>query len=88
VRALSQDLQINPNTAHKIVLTLIAQGLLEVRPGIGTTVSSTRAATRGQRRTLLDEPVERLVVEARRLLLDVDDLVEAVRRHWIRLEKD
>ena len=38
VRTLSQELRINPNTAHKIVATLIADGLLAVRPGIGTVI--------------------------------------------------
>ncbi len=35
VRALSLELKINPNTAHKIVAALVADGLLEVRPGVG-----------------------------------------------------
>ena len=38
VRALSQELKINPNTAHKIVASLVEDGLLEVRAGIGTVV--------------------------------------------------
>ena len=42
VRALSQELKINPNTSHKIVAALIERGLLAVRPGIGTVVSSSR----------------------------------------------
>ena len=33
VRALSQELRINPNTAHRIVGTLVRDGLLEVRYG-------------------------------------------------------
>src|SRR5216117_3157331 len=36
VRTLSQELKINPNTAHKIVAALVDQGFLHVRPGIGT----------------------------------------------------
>ena len=78
VRVLSQDLRINPNTAHKVVGTLVSEGLLEVRPGIGTVVSRAPAATRGQRRTLLREETERLVVEARKLSLDLEEVVEAV----------
>jgi GntR family transcriptional regulator len=34
VRQLSQELRINPNTAHKIVTHLTAEGLLDVQPGI------------------------------------------------------
>ena len=39
VRTLSLALKINPNTAHKIVAALVEDGLLEVRPGIGTVVT-------------------------------------------------
>ena len=38
VRALSTALKINPNTAHKVIAHLLADGLLEVRPGVGTVV--------------------------------------------------
>src|ERR1051325_9751115 len=39
VRMLSVELKINPNTAHKVVTTLLNEGLLEVMPGIGTVVA-------------------------------------------------
>jgi GntR family transcriptional regulator len=87
VRTLSQELRINPNTAHKVVATLVGEGLLEVRPGIGTVVARAPAATRAQRRTLLSEDVERLVVEARKLSLDEDEVVDAIRDQWRRLNK-
>lgn len=82
VRALSQELRINPNTGHKIVSALVAEGLLEVHPGIGTVVAKAPAASRAQRRALLKEDVERIVVEARKLSLDVDEVVDAVRDRW------
>ena len=82
VRALSQELRINPNTAQKAVATLTEENLLKVRPGIGTVVAQARPATREQIAELLGEDVERLAVEARKLHLDCDDLVQALRRHW------
>ena len=85
VRALSLHLRINPNTAHKVVATLVAEGLLEVRPGIGTLVARAPAATRGQRRALLQEETERLVVEARKLSLDLQSVLDAVEEQWKRL---
>jgi len=88
VRALSQELRINPNTAQRIVSTLVAQGLLEVHPGIGTRVSATRTTpTRSERQALLREDVEALVVEAKRLHFDLDDLLDAVKSHWHALER-
>lgn len=87
VRALSQELKINPNTAQRIISTLVAQGLLEVHPGIGTRVAATRTPTRAERQALLRKNVEALVVEAKRLHLDVDDLIDAVQSHWHALER-
>ena len=46
VRALSKDLKINPNTAHKIVAHLVSEGFLETRPGIGTVVAALPDSTR------------------------------------------
>lgn len=87
VRVLSRELRINPNTAHKVVGTLTSDGLLEVRPGIGTFVAARQAADARDRRALLREDVERLVVEARHLDLDVHDVVDAVIEHWARLDR-
>ena len=82
VRALSQDLKINPNTAHKIVAALIERGLLVVRPGIGTVVSSERPEASADQRAILDDEAERLVVEAKRAGLSLQDVITSVRTHW------
>lgn len=87
VRVLSQQLRINPNTAHKVVSQLVQQGLLEVRPGIGTVVRQAPPASPAQRRQLLREELEHLVVEAKKLSLDFKDVLEAVREHWNGLDK-
>ena len=86
VRTLSQELKINPNTAQKVLTTLVERGLLETRPGIGTSVATWKpAALAGRRATRTDQladQIERLVVDAKRLGLDVSDLVDAIRREW------
>ena len=61
---------------------LIRRGLLEVRPGVGTTVCAAPRAPARQRSALLKDELERLVVEAKRLSLDLDALIDAVREHW------
>jgi GntR family transcriptional regulator len=86
VRTLSQELRINPNTAQRIIGLLVTQGLLEVLPGIGTRVAAARAAARADRQSLLTKDVEALVVEARRLQLELDDLVDAVSTQWAALD--
>jgi GntR family transcriptional regulator len=85
VRALSQALKINPNTAHKIISALIEQGLLVVRPGIGTVVGGGQPMPAAARRLLLEDDAERLVVEAKRAGLSLNDVVAAIRRHWARM---
>jgi GntR family transcriptional regulator len=87
VRALSQDLKINPNTAHKIVGALVEQGLLVVRPGIGTVVAEGRPAGAPARRLLLEDAVERLVVDGRRAGITLEDLLAALRKHWMKTER-
>jgi GntR family transcriptional regulator len=87
VRTLSKALKINPNTAHKVITHLIAEGILEVRSGIGTVVAEPAASTAAERGNLLKKELEQLVVEAKQLGLGLDDVTSAVARHWENLEK-
>ena len=82
VRVLSQELAINPNTAQKIVGTLIERGLLEPRPGIGTIVADWQPTANPARRAALESQIERLVVDAKQLGLPMSDVLDAVRRAW------
>lgn len=85
VRELSQALKISPGTAHKVVAELRRKGLLEVRPGIGTVVAAGGDASPAERRALLSERVEELVVEAKRLGLAESDVREAIASRWAEL---
>ncbi len=85
VRALSKELKINPNTAHKVVTQLVTEGLLEVRPGTGTVVAGRTASTAAERSNLIKKELEQLVVEAKKLGLGLDAVLDAVRKHWQRL---
>jgi GntR family transcriptional regulator len=87
VRELSQELKINPNTAHKVVTELVRSGILEVRPGIGTVVTLDRRISTQERRQLLSNEVEQLVVEAKRLDVNLEDLVDAVTQRWNDLKR-
>ena len=85
VRALSKELKINPNTAHKIVAHLVSEGLLETRPGIGTVVAEMPDSTRKERTQLLGHEIEELVVEAKRLGIGREEMLAAIAEHWQRL---
>jgi GntR family transcriptional regulator len=82
VRALSKELRINPNTAHKAVTELINAGLLAMHPGIGTVVATPPDATPGERTRLLGPQIEELVVEARRLGVDQDELLRSIAKQY------
>jgi GntR family transcriptional regulator len=87
VRTLAADLKIHPNTAHKVVQHLIQERWLEVRPGVGTIVAEVPQARAGERKRVLDQDVEQLVVEAMRVGLTEEDLLQAVQAQWARLER-
>lgn len=86
VRKLSQELRINPNTAHKAVAVLIEEKLLEVQPGIGTVVSEVYAASRQQKAVLLGKSIEQLVVETMRLGVPKEELFQAITKQWEKLK--
>jgi GntR family transcriptional regulator len=87
VRSLAADLKIHPNTAHKVIQHLVHERWLEVRPGIGTVVAEPPKARAGDRRRLLQEEVEQLVVEAKRVGADLEEVLQAVESHWKSLQK-
>jgi len=88
VRALSRELKIHPNTAHKVIAELTSEGLLEVLPGIGTIVARRQPGSAGDRRRLLGREVEQLVVEAKKIGVPLDAVLQAVTEHWEELHND
>lgn len=86
VRMLSAELHINPNTAHKVITHLLNEGLLAVLPGTGTVVAQLPRSTAAERSRLLENEVEQLVVEAKRLGLSLHDVTSSLGRHWRRLD--
>lgn len=85
VRTLSKELKINPNTAHKIVMRLVNDGLLETRPGIGNLVTTLPEPSKQERTQLLGNEIEQLVVEARKLGIEFAQIVQSMEAHWKRL---
>ncbi len=82
VRVLSQELRINPNTAQKVSAHLREEGLIEVKPGLGSVITKSARVLKSQKKELLERELERLVVEAKKLKLTKEDVQEAVRQHW------
>jgi GntR family transcriptional regulator len=85
VRVLSQELKINPNTAHKIVATLVSEGVLVTTPGVGSVVAEPLAGDKRECAELLGADLERLVVEAKKLGLSLEDVQAGLNKHWRKL---
>lgn len=83
VRELSESLKLHPNTGQKVVAELVRDGFLEVYPGVGTVVTGSPRAPDPDRRRLLLDSIEQVVVEARRLGLGREELVETVAESWV-----
>ncbi len=86
VRALALELKIHPNTAHKVVQHLVQERWLVVQPGVGTLVASPPKARAGDRKRLLSDDVEKLVVEAIRVGASLPDVLLAVEEQWRELQ--
>ena len=85
VRVVSQELRINPNTAHKIVAALVAEGVLITTPAVGSVVAEHAAGDRAERAELLGRDLEHLVVEAKKLGLTLDEVQGGLAVHWKKL---
>jgi len=82
VRTLALDLKIHPNTAHKVVQHLIQERWLMSQPGVGTVVAQPPKARAGDRKRLLEDEVEKLVVEAMRVGASLSEVKQAVESTW------
>ena len=87
VRVVSQELKINPNTAHKIVAALVAQGVLITTPAVGSIVAEHTPGDRTERAELLGGDLERVVVEARKLGLTLDEVSSGLAVQWKKLNR-
>lgn len=84
-RVLSEELRINPNTAQRVVTGLVAEGVLITTPAKGSVIAEQTYPPRRESVELMEEEFERLVVEARQLGLDEDDVLSAVSAQWRKL---
>src|SRR5688572_10996347 len=82
VRTLALELKVHPNTAHKVVQHLIQERWLSAQPGVGTVVAQPPKARAGDRKRLLEDDVEKLVVEAMRVGADLNEVQQAVADAW------
>ncbi len=82
VREMSKELKINPNTAQKVVAHLVREKLLTIEPGKGSFVNDFTRATDEKFDEVLVPQIEQLVVEAKRLSIDQDEILKAIQNLW------
>jgi DNA-binding transcriptional regulator YhcF (GntR family) len=82
VREIAKELRINPNTAQKAIAHLVRERLLEIKPGVGSVVSEIGIATNAQRHSILEDEVEKLVVECKRLSIKKKEVIESFNHIW------
>jgi len=84
VRAIASSLKIHPNTAHKVIQRLIADGWLNAQTGLGTVVA-TPSKARGDRRRLLRADLDRLILTARGNGVTLVEVIDELRNQWNQL---
>lgn len=88
IRLLAERLVVNPNTVARAYRELQAAGVVENRRTTGTFVAEHRPVlTEAERRRLLTERVDALLMEARQLDLDVALVLDLVRERDARLSE-
>lgn len=79
VRALAEELVVNPNTVARAYSELVREGILEGRPGRGMFVSQRRQIySLSERRRRMEQAVTSLVAEGLMLGFTAEEIVEQV----------
>ena len=75
IRALAEDLLVNPNTVARAYRELESAGLFDTRRGAGTRVSSRGTPlARHERTRILNERIDALLAESHQLGFEPDEL--------------
>jgi GntR family transcriptional regulator len=91
IRVLAEQLTVNPNTVARAYLELERAGVVTKQPGSGTYVSKANRGglTQREKNKILVRRVDSLLVEARHLGVELNEVLKLVReREEILLEKN
>ena len=79
IRALAEQLLINPNTVARAYRELELAGVVTKRRTAGTYVSDTTSPlARRERLKIVTERIDALLAEARQMSIDTDELIELI----------
>jgi GntR family transcriptional regulator len=81
IRVLAQQLLINPNTVARAYRELETAGIVTKRSTTGTYVSDAGSPlARRERLRIITERIDALLVEARQLNIDTDEIIDLLRQ--------
>ncbi|PYI82263.1 MAG: GntR family transcriptional regulator [Verrucomicrobia bacterium] len=81
IRALAEQLVINPNTVARAYLELERSGLVTKRHGSGTYVSDAGSPLKhAERLKLVTRQADALLAEARHLEIELDEVIDLIRQ--------
>jgi GntR family transcriptional regulator len=88
IRALAEQLLVNPNTVARAYRELETAGVVTKRRTAGTYVSQRGSPLdRRERLRILTERVDALVAEARQMDVPIDQLLELIRRREEKMQR-
>jgi len=88
VRKLAEQLLINPNTVARAYRELESMGALITRQGSGVFVSDSGSPLApSERKKILTERIDALLADARHMKVDLEDVVDLMRRRSEAMDK-
>ena len=89
IRALAEQLLVNPNTIARAYMELEREGIVAKRHGSGTYVSDAGSPlARKERMRILSERADALLAEAHHLNVDLDSVIDLLKQRRKLLNKE
>ena len=89
IRALAEQLLVNPNTIARAYMELEREGIVSKRHGSGTYVSDAGSPlARKERMKILSERADALLAEAHHLNVDLDSVIDLLKQRRKLLNKE
>ncbi len=82
VREISKVLRINPKTAQKAAATLIGDGILETRPGLGSVITDGWESAQVEKREMVRRLIDELAMESRICGVSLTELTQELETKW------
>lgn len=87
IRTLAEQLLVNPNTIARAYRELELAGVVEKRRTAGTYVAETGSPlARKERLKLINERIDRLLVEAFQMGFDLDDVLKLIQKSQLAID--